>query len=79
MKLNTVNVIEFTNGNLQSLRAFAESPEGNKAAEELFVKCINENKSEIPDGDNGLAAETWLDNGYFNSGCGYEIYLTHST
>lgn len=77
--MNTVNVIEFTNGNLQVLKAWEDNPEGNKLAEEHFVKCIEENKSEIPDGDNGLGAELWLDNGYFNSGCGYEIYLVHST
>jgi len=84
MQLNTVNVIEFTNGNLQSLRAFPETPEGNKAAEDLFVKCINEDNTNRHSfggecRSSNFDGSAFLDNGYWNSGEGYEIYLTHST
>jgi len=48
VKLSTVNVIEMTNGNLQSIRSFADNPEGNTRAERLFKRCIKENICRFP-------------------------------
>jgi hypothetical protein len=44
-KMNTVNVIEVTDTDSMSidqLAAFPDTPEGNKQAEDLFIKLIEE-------------------------------------
>ncbi len=82
MKLNTVNVIELTNGVIQGLTAYPETPEGNKAAEEHFTRCVNENnKPLVGEEDAGAVIDgaAFLEDGTYNSGSGYEINLVHST
>ena len=81
MKLNTVNVIESSNGSVQGLTAYPETPEGNKAAEEHYIRCINEHNKPLPGEEptTAISGEAFLDNGYWNDGGGYEINLVHSS
>lgn len=80
IKLNTVNVIEVTNGEFQSLRAFADNPKGNKRAEKLFRQLIEEyeksDKTIVPSDEEDF--ENYLDDGVYDVFPGYTLYLSHS-
>ncbi|MCE5317414.1 MAG: hypothetical protein LLG04_08675 [Parachlamydia sp.] len=72
IKLNTVNVIEMANGDFQSIRSFADTPEGDYAAEKLFRACILENGCEERD------VESYIADGYFHLN-DYSAFLAHSS
>ena len=61
--MNTVNVIEFRNGLLQRLVAFADDAEGNDAAEKLFTEIGNSVTR-----DHDICASSFIDDGYYNTG-----------
>lgn len=69
-KIDTVNIIEASEGCVLGITSFKETKEGNKEAEELFRKIIIEN---VPVED----IEAALDNGYYEDGT-YTIYIVHS-
>ena len=74
MKLNTVNVIELTDGTIQSVRSFDETPEGNKEAEALFTSCAEEN------GFDEDEVAIGLDEGTLEGVDGsYALFIVHST
>jgi len=76
VKLNTVNVIEIIDNDLQSIRSFADTPEGNKRAEKLFLRCVKENSTF----GNALPKDTatdLLDDGVFTDDT-YTVLITHS-
>ena len=75
VKLRTVNVIEITNGDFQGVRSFAENSEGNKRAERLFKRCIEENKGDLPMDKEDFSDA--IEEGTFEHG-GYQLFLTHS-
>jgi hypothetical protein len=81
IKLNTVNVIEVTNGSdLQSLRAFADVPKGNKRAEKLFRRLIEEYEKPFPEAaprSDEEDFESYIEEGLYER-TGYELLLTHS-
>jgi uncharacterized protein YdcH (DUF465 family) len=74
MKLQTVNVIEITNGIIQGLTSYPETPEGNKAAEEHFGRLLKEHNAETDD-----VIEQAIEDGTYTDGSGYEVNLVHST
>jgi uncharacterized protein YdcH (DUF465 family) len=74
MKLNTVNVIEITNGIIQGLTSYPETPEGNQAAEAHFGRLLTEHNAETDD-----VIEQAIEDGTYNDGSGYEVNLVHST
>lgn len=84
IKLNTVNVIEITNGEFQSLRAFADNPKGNKRAEKLFRKLIEEYEKGEAEGNKDFAPsdeedfQNYLDDGIYDVFPGYTLILSHS-
>lgn len=78
MKLNTVNVIEIINEDVQRLTAFPESPEGNKAAEELFKTLVKEHTADVQLWDDD-DLQPLLEEGLYDDGQGYELNLVHST
>jgi hypothetical protein len=71
MQLQTVMVIEYTGGEIQSVRSFSEDKEGNKEAEALFVKVAKDNGMDDTDID------ACLEDGLFEEG-DYQIFLVHS-
>jgi hypothetical protein len=73
-KLNTVNVIEVINGNLQSIQSFSETPVGNADATRVFETCVKENSPTIF-ADDLLALS---EDGTFEDGNGYCVWLSHS-
>ena len=83
MKVNTVNVIEYVNDAVLSIRSFVDDDvgegggEGNSEAEALFKKCIKEN---VIDGEvaSDKEIEVCLEDGYFEQG-DYQVFLTHSS
>lgn len=75
--INTVNVLEITGGNFQSLRAFPETPEGNKEAEEVFRKCVKENWDNCRGELTDETLDSITEDGHFEE-CTYELLLVHS-
>jgi hypothetical protein len=72
-EVNTVNVIEMVDDDLRSLYAYLDTPEGNKAAEELFQKICKEN------GVTNAEDSDFLENTDFTEQVGnYQVLLFHS-
>lgn len=84
IKLHTVNVIEITDGEFQSIRSFADVPKGNKRAEKLFRKIIEEYEKPMAKGNKDFAPsdeedfENYLDDGIYDVFPGYTLILSHS-
>ena len=77
-KLTTVNVIEVNGYDIQEIHAFADTPEGNKEAEELYKSLINENS--VKDAIIEPATmEDAIENGFWWNGKDYTVSLVHST
>lgn len=72
MRVFTINVIEYEGEVIRNVVAFPD-PEGNKEAEELFSMIIREH------GGDDIEVEIALDNGFWEKGDGYQIFLTHSS
>lgn len=73
MKLNTVNVVEYVDGTISSVRSFSDDEDGNKEAEELFAKIALENDFDADDVDFGL------DEGVLEKDdTGYQLSIVHS-
>jgi hypothetical protein len=70
--INTVNVIEITNGTLQGVRAWNDDQIGNEQAELVFRAFLKENTN-LTDGQIDMCVEE----GHYATN-GYEIFLTHS-
>ncbi len=71
MKIPTVNVIEITGDDFQSIVSFSEDDEGNREAEELFKKKAKEN------GASQYDMDAHLDDGCYLNGT-YQLLITHS-
>lgn len=77
VKLNTVSVIEMTNGEFQGIRSFADTPEGNKRAEKRFRQLVKEYEAGVNPSDEE-DFENYLDDGVYDVYPGYTVYLSHS-
>ena len=73
MKLDTVNVIEYCDDSVLSIRSFQDDEEGNKEAEELFTKILKEQNRSIEDD-----IEVALEDGFSEQG-NYQIFISHSS
>ena len=71
MKVQTVNIVEQTDYDVISIRAFDESGVGNQEAKALFSKVAIEN------GANPEDMESYLDDGCYVDGS-YSVFLVHS-
>jgi hypothetical protein len=71
MKISTVNVIEYFNGTVNNLSAFADTREGNDEAEALFTSIAKEN------GMSDADTDVCLEEGMYEQG-DYQVFLTHS-
>ena len=71
MKVDTVNVIEYAEDDLQGIVSFDETPEGNKEAEAHFKSILEENKVDAEDIDS------FVEDGYWEQGS-YQIFISHS-
>lgn len=80
VKVNTVNVIELTNGELQGLRAFTDNPKGNRRAEKLFRQLIEEYEISLPKDTQSDEEdfEDYLNDGIYDVHSGYTLFLCHS-
>lgn len=70
--INTVNVIKMGKGVVDSLNAWPETPEGNKAAEEKFIELIK------TDGCASDEVAACVEDGYYRM-YDVEILLVHSS
>jgi hypothetical protein len=70
-KIDTVNVVEYANDALLSVRSFTETPEGNEEAEGLFRSLAQEN------GIDADEIEVGLEDGWVESG-DYQLFISHS-
>ena len=85
IKLNTVNVIEITDGYFQSIHSFADNHKGNQRAEKLFRKLIEEFEKELPEEPLNEASphsdeedfQNYLDDGLYEH-TGYHVVISHS-
>lgn len=75
MKLNTVNVTEVIDSNVEQVLSFSDDKKGNKEAKEIFVKLAKENGMEEDD------AQESIETGYWNDGGenAYTVFITHSS
>jgi len=73
--INTVNVITYHDGCVQSITSYKDSPSGNKSAEKLFTTLIKENCPDTTKED----IEASLDNGYFEQENFWQAFIVHST
>jgi hypothetical protein len=62
---------------VQGVHSFADTPEGNKRAEKLFLRCIKQNYPLFDKLMTKVDKTDLLDEGYFVYG-NYRILLTHS-
>ena len=74
-KQNTVNVVESINGTINQLLAFSDTPEGNVVAEQVFTTLFREHDAVLSDEDLQVAIEE----GNYNDGNEYQLFLVHST
>ena len=73
MKINSVNVIEYKKGNLESVKSFSIDPEGVAEAEKVFSDILREH------GEDEGTIEDCLDDGiYEDTSCDYQLFLHHS-
>lgn len=74
-QINTVNVVEYFDDTIQSLRSFPNTVDGNKYAEKLFLRCCKCNGAYKTDAE-------WLadlENGYWeHDSHDYQVFITHS-
>jgi len=72
--IETVNVVEYINDSISSIKSWSDDPKGNKQAEEHYTACLKENDEGISDED----IQACLDNGYGEIG-NYQVSIVHST
>lgn len=73
-KLATVNIVKMKLGVLCSIRSFRENDKGNAQAEAVFAALVREHNKDVFDAD----IVHMLDNGNYDPGDGYELFLSHS-
>lgn len=74
-KLHTINVLECIDGQIQTLTSFSDNKKGNLAAENIFMKMVQENQPE--DRTQWAGIDYYIENGMYNNG-NYYVYLIHS-
>jgi hypothetical protein len=81
MKLNTVNVIEFVDDTISSVRSFSDDAQGNAEAEQLFRQIANEQeKSDDEPLFSEEDIEAGIDDGSLDDeNRGWAVYLVHSS
>jgi len=70
-RVDTVNVIEFADDDLQGITSYEESEEGNTEASAHFRQCATEH------GCLEIDVDSFIEDGYFEQGT-YQLFLTHS-
>lgn len=73
--LKTVNIIEAIDGQIQKLKSFADNKKGNLAAENLFIKLIQEN--DMQDRAQFMGIDYYLEEGTYKNE-NYYLYIVHS-
>ena len=75
MTRQTVNVLEFFNGEFESIQSFSEDDQGNREAEETYREILMGCVPDIEVED----IESYIEDGYCNiEGQSKEVYLVHS-
>jgi hypothetical protein len=72
VKLNTINIIEYEDQIIQQVVAFHNNPEGVEEAQKLFAMILREH------GAKGIEIDIALEDNIWDSGDGYQVFLTHS-
>lgn len=78
IKLSSVNVVEYCSDEIQSIRSFTETPQGNKEAEKLFIRLVKENAGKDAKYWTEEDYENLLDEGQYTDMMGYSVSLVHS-
>ena len=71
--ISTVNVIEYIEDSVQSVRSYEDNESGNVEAENIFKIIVKENDSEITNEE----LEVIIEDGYYEQG-NYQLFLVHS-
>jgi hypothetical protein len=72
MKVDTVNIIEYSDCSVLGVHSFSDDADGNKEAEQCFTTILKE--QDVSDEDIEVA----LEEGYHEQG-DYQLFITHST
>jgi hypothetical protein len=75
MRLSTVNVIEYADDAVLSIRSFNDNEKGNKKAEKLFKSIMKERDDDAITEED---IEACIENGYYDEG-NYGLFLAHSS
>lgn len=76
-QIATVNVIEMDEHTILSLRSWKDNAKGNKDAEKVFVRLIEEYFGGAVDGE---LLDRYLDDGFYvNDDGSYEVSILHTT
>jgi len=73
MKIDTVNVIEYTDDTINGITSYDETPEGNVEAETHFRSVLEEHGDNL----NEEEIQACLEDGYWEQG-DYQTFLVHS-
>jgi len=73
MKIDTVNVVEYSGDDLVSITSFEETSEGNIEAGEHFTALLTENGAWV----TAEEIESYVEDGYWEQG-DYQLFLSHS-
>ena len=73
MKIDTVNVIEYTDDTINGITSYDNTPEGNEEARAHFLAILGELGDNLTDEE----VQEYLDDGYWEQG-DYQTFLVHS-
>ena len=73
MKIETINVIEYSGDDLLGIHSFSDDDEGNQEAKETFQSIVKEHDSEVTMED----LDAFTEEGYHEQG-DYQLFLSHS-
>lgn len=76
--LDTVNVIMTKNGLLEKVRSYADTPQGNKKAEAVFIEWIKETGMDKTFDMDDEYYEVAIESGVICDKQGNEVLLSHS-
>lgn len=73
MKISTVNVIEYIDDAVSSIRSYKDDADGNSEAEDMYRAIIIEHDPDVTESD----IELFIEDGYYEQG-NYQVFLAHS-
>lgn len=72
--MKTVNLIEYADEMVMSVRSFTDTTTGNKKAEQCFSRIVKESDPSLDEEE----IENCIEEGYYENN-GYQLFIVHST